>query len=218
MRRVRFEVRGAVQGVGFRPFVWRLAHALSLAGWVRNDIAGVFIELEGEDGALAAFRRELDSAPPPLARIREVIESSTEVTKESGFHIRPSEDTGARTTLVLPDVATCPACLAEVLDPKDRRHLYPFANCTDCGPRFTIVTDLPYDRPKTTMAAFTLCADVPRRVRRPARPPLPRAAHRVPGVRAVPRSVVARRRGARAESTRRSSPPPPRSEEATSSP
>jgi hydrogenase maturation protein HypF len=159
MRRVRFEVRGAVQGVGFRPFVWRLAHALSLSGWVRNDITGVFIELEGEEEALREFRRALEDAPPPLARIREIVEGPTPVTKEPGFHIRPSEDAGARTVLVLPDVATCPACLAEVLDPKDRRHLYPFANCTDCGPRFTIVTDIPYDRPKTTMAAFTLCGE-----------------------------------------------------------
>jgi hydrogenase maturation protein HypF len=159
MLRVRFEIHGAVQGVGFRPFVWRLAHALSLSGWVRNDIAGVFIELEGEEAALAAFRRALDDAPPPLARIREILESSKEPSGESGFRILPSESSGARTTLVLPDVATCPACLAEVLDPRDRRHFYPFANCTDCGPRFTIVTDLPYDRPSTTMAAFTLCPE-----------------------------------------------------------
>jgi hydrogenase maturation protein HypF len=159
MRRARFEVKGAVQGVGFRPWVFRIAESLRLSGWIRNDIAGVFIELEGEDAALAAFRRELDTAPPPLARIREVIESSTEATKERGFRILPSGNAGARTTLVLPDVATCPACLAEVLDAGDRRHLYPFANCTDCGPRFTIVTDLPYDRPKTTMAAFALCGD-----------------------------------------------------------
>ncbi|HEY3350472.1 MAG TPA: carbamoyltransferase HypF [Thermoanaerobaculia bacterium] len=157
MRRVRLEVRGAVQGVGFRPWVFRIAEEHGLAGWVRNDIAGVFIELEGGDDALAAFRRALEGAPPPLARIREVIESSTEPTKEHGFRILPSENAGSRTTLVLPDVATCPACLAEVLDARDRRHLYPFANCTDCGPRFTIVTDLPYDRPATTMAAFTLC-------------------------------------------------------------
>ncbi|HEX7616634.1 MAG TPA: carbamoyltransferase HypF [Thermoanaerobaculia bacterium] len=159
MQRVRLEIHGAVQGVGFRPFVWRLAHALSLSGWVRNDIAGVFIELEGEEEDLGAFRRALGAAPPPLARIREILESSTEPSGESGFRILPSEGAGARTTLVLPDVATCSACLAEVLDPKDRRHLYPFANCTDCGPRFTIVTDLPYDRPATTMAAFTLCPE-----------------------------------------------------------
>ncbi len=157
MRRVRIEVHGAVQGVGFRPWVFRIAAELGLAGWVRNDITGVFIELEGSDEALGEFRRALDAAPPPLARIREILETSTEPTKERGFRILPSEDTGARTVLVLPDVATCPACLAEVLDAKDRRHLYPFANCTNCGPRFTIVTDLPYDRPATTMAAFALC-------------------------------------------------------------
>ncbi|MBK9062596.1 MAG: carbamoyltransferase HypF [Acidobacteria bacterium] len=157
MRRVRLEVKGAVQGVGFRPWVFRIAESLRLSGWVRNDISGVFIELEGEEDALRGFRRELDAAPPPLARIREILETSTPPTKETGFRILPSEGGGARTTLVLPDVATCPACLAEVLDPRDRRHLYPFANCTDCGPRFTIVTDLPYDRPNTTMAAFTLC-------------------------------------------------------------
>jgi len=159
MLRVRLEVHGAVQGVGFRPFVWRLAQALSLSGWVRNDIAGVFIELEGEEAALGAFRHALDDAPPPLARIREILENATEPTGGSGFRILPSEGKGTRSVLVLPDVATCPACLAEVLDPKDRRHLYPFANCTDCGPRFTIVTDLPYDRPNTTMAAFTLCPE-----------------------------------------------------------
>ncbi len=159
MRRARFEVRGAVQGVGFRPWVFRVAHELGLAGWVRNDVAGVFIELQGTDDALAAFRRELRSAPPPLARIREIVETSTEPAKESGFRILPSENAGAKTTLVLPDVATCRACLAEVLDPGDRRYLYPFANCTNCGPRFTIVTDLPYDRPATTMAGFPLCAE-----------------------------------------------------------
>jgi hydrogenase maturation protein HypF len=159
MPRVRLEVHGAVQGVGFRPFVWRLAHGLSLAGWVRNDIAGVLIELEGDREALAAFRRELEGAPPPLARIREILEAPAEPRGEVGFRILPSEGGGARSALVLPDVATCSACLAEVLDPKDRRYLYPFANCTDCGPRFTIVTDLPYDRPKTTMAAFALCPE-----------------------------------------------------------
>ena len=158
-RRVRLEVRGAVQGVGFRPFVWRLAHALSLAGWVRNDIAGVFIELEGEEEALDAFVRELERAPPPLARIREVTRASVEATGESGFRILPSDGTGTKSVLVLPDVATCDACLAEVLDSKDRRHHYPFSNCTDCGPRFTIVLDLPYDRPRTTMASFALCPE-----------------------------------------------------------
>ena len=205
MQRVRFEVHGAVQGVGFRPFVWRLAHALSLSGWVRNDIAGVFIELEGEEGALVAFRRALDDAPPPLARIREILESSTPPSGESGFRILPSEGIGARTTLVLPDVATCPACLAEVLDPKDRRHLYPFANCTDCGPRFTIVTDLPYDRPNTTMAAFTLCPEC-------------REEYEDPRDRRF-RSRRGRRtaRSSR-DDTRRSSPRPKRSARARSSP
>jgi len=159
MRRVRVEVHGAVQGVGFRPWVFRTAEELGLAGWVRNDIAGVFIELEGDEEALRRFRRALDDAPPPLARIREILETEAEPTREPGFRILPSADAGPRSVLVLPDVATCPACLAEVLDPEDRRHLYPFANCTDCGPRFTIVTDLPYDRPSTTMAGFALCPE-----------------------------------------------------------
>ncbi len=158
-RRLRLDVRGAVQGVGFRPFVWRLAHQHALAGWVRNDISGVAIELEGEDAAVEAFVRTLEEAPPPLARIRAIERAETAPTGEPGFRILPSGAAGARTALVLPDVATCDACLAEVLDPRDRRHAYPFANCTNCGPRFTILTDLPYDRPSTTMAAFALCPE-----------------------------------------------------------
>jgi hydrogenase maturation protein HypF len=159
MRRVRVEVTGAVQGVGFRPWVFRIAETLGLSGWVRNDIAGVFIELEGEEAALERFRSALRDAPPPLARIREVRETAAETTGERGFRILASEGKGTKSVLVLPDVATCPACLNEVLDPRDRRYLYPFANCTDCGPRFTIVTDLPYDRPNTTMAGFALCGE-----------------------------------------------------------
>ena len=161
--RLRLSVRGAVQGVGFRPYVYRLAHELGLAGWVSNDIRGVEIEVEGSAEAVAAFRRRLPAEVPPLAAIhrRRVLAGSRAASRRRshGFEIRASLADGARTAVVLPDVATCPECLAELLDPAARRHGYPFTNCTHCGPRFTIVRALPYDRPNTTMAGFALCPD-----------------------------------------------------------
>jgi hydrogenase maturation protein HypF len=157
-RRLRLAVRGAVQGVGFRPFVYRLATELGLAGWVSNDPRGVQVEVEGEEGALERFRARLVAEAPPLAAIHGVEEAWEEAEGgEARFEIRGSDAAGARTAVVLPDAATCPECLAEVLDPADRRHRYPFTNCTHCGPRFTIIRALPYDRPNTTMAGFPLC-------------------------------------------------------------
>lgn len=155
--RLRIEVHGAVQGVGFRPFVYRLAGDLRLAGWVINDTQGVFIEVEGPAVDLARFDARLRSEPPPLALIRSVETAWLAPAGYDRFEIRHSQAGGAKTVLVLPDVGTCADCRAEVFDPADRRRDYPFTNCTNCGPRFTIITALPYDRPNTTMQGFTMC-------------------------------------------------------------
>jgi hydrogenase maturation protein HypF len=156
--RLRLEIRGAVQGVGFRPTVYRLATELGLAGWVINDARGVVLEVEGARERLEDFRRRLAASPPPHARVESSAATWLEPAAFERFEIRHSDEGGERTVVVLPDLATCPECLGEVLDPRDRRHGYAFANCTHCGPRFTIVRSLPYDRPNTTMAGFTLCA------------------------------------------------------------
>jgi hydrogenase maturation protein HypF len=160
-QRRRVTVTGVVQGVGFRPFVHRLATELGLHGFVGNDASGVFIELEGPDPALDAFERRLTSDAPPLAVIESVaVRAIAPMRQANGFRIVESDASavvGVARTLVPPDVATCDECLAEVLDPDDRRYRYPFTNCTNCGPRFTIIRDLPYDRPATTMAGFTMC-------------------------------------------------------------
>jgi hydrogenase maturation protein HypF len=158
-KRLRVEIEGAVQGVGFRPFVYRLAADGGLGGWVLNDGRGVFLEVEGDEEAVAFFRERLLGEPPPRARVTAVRERELLATGESSFEIRFSREIGAKSVLVLPDVATCGVCLFEVRDTENRRHRYPFTNCTNCGPRFTIVRALPYDRPNTTMAGFVLCAD-----------------------------------------------------------
>lgn len=157
MKRLRLRVRGQVQGVGFRPFLHGLAHCLALTGWVLNDGAGVLAEVQGD--ALERFLAALAEDAPPLARI-DAIESEAIPTQpdETGFAILASQR-GAVTTGVAPDAAVCPACLAELFDPADRRYRYPFLNCTHCGPRFTITRALPYDRPQTAMAGFSLCPD-----------------------------------------------------------
>ena len=157
LRRLRVEIHGAVQGVGFRPFVYRLATDLALTGWVINDTQGVFIEVEGPDATLQRFLERLPAEVPPRAIVQSIESAWLEPVGFERFEIRHSDNTGAKTVLVLPDIATCPDCLAEVFDPADRRHRYPFTNCTNCGPRFTIIEALPYDRPNTTMRRFTLC-------------------------------------------------------------
>ena len=158
-KRLRMEIRGAVQGVGFRPFVYRLATGLGLSGWVLNDIRGVFLEVEGDLELLSAFRERILSEAPPRARIQGLNESWLDPIGYEGFQIRTSDAKGTKTVLILPDIATCQDCLTEILDPENRRYLYPFTNCTNCGPRFTIVRDLPYDRPNTTMRGFALCQE-----------------------------------------------------------
>lgn len=154
-RRV-IRVRGAVQGVGFRPFVWRLANELELEGFVRNDAEGVAIEVQGQPLALDRFVDRLTGEAPALARIDAVEASDVPARPASGFVIEPSIAGRARTGIAA-DTAVCPDCLAELFEPSDRRHRYPFINCTQCGPRYTITGRLPYDRANTSMAAFTLC-------------------------------------------------------------
>ncbi len=158
MERREFRVTGVVQGVGFRPFVYGLARRHGLAGFVLNDGGGVAIEAEGDTGSLDAFATSLTREAPGLARIESVRMRPLALRGEHEFVIAASAATG-RTALVPPDVATCEDCLRELLDPADRRYRYPFTNCTQCGPRFTIVRAVPYDRPNTTMAGFPLCAD-----------------------------------------------------------
>ena len=158
--RTAVRVEGVVQGVGFRPFVYALATGLGLTGLVGNDLDGVFAEVEGPAAAVGEFLRRLERDAPPLARIERV--TATAITPrrpaEAGFVIAASDaQTGLRRTLVSADTATCADCLRELGDPADRRCKYPFINCTNCGPRFTIVRDVPYDRPLTTMAPFTMC-------------------------------------------------------------
>ncbi|MCW2952865.1 MAG: carbamoyltransferase HypF [Conexibacter sp.] len=157
-RRVRARVEGTVQGVGFRPFAYRLARELGLAGHVLNDERGVLLEVEGPAAAVEACLVRLDADAPPLARVRRILREELAPTGERGFAIAASARGGPPQAPVAPDTATCADCLAELLDPTDRRHRYPFVNCTNCGPRFTIVRDIPYDRPFTTMASFAMCA------------------------------------------------------------
>jgi hydrogenase maturation protein HypF len=152
---VRIQIRGAVQGVGFRPFVYRLAHELDLTGFVGNDGRGVTIEVQGERWEL--FLERLTEDGPPLAEIHDLESVELEDQAEAGFEIRGSATTDTPTAVVLADSTPCAACLAEMRDPNDRRYRYPFLNCTDCGPRFSIVQSLPYDRANTTMRSFAMC-------------------------------------------------------------
>ena len=165
--RRRIRVRGVVQGVGFRPFVYRLATRGQLGGFVLNDGDGVVVEVEGSTDALDEFVEALTLEAPPLARVASLTSERTAARGEQAFVVAESDAAG-RSALVPPDVATCDACLAELFDPADRRYRYPFLNCTDCGPRFTIVRGVPYDRPLTTMAGFPLCADCRREYENPA--------------------------------------------------
>jgi hydrogenase maturation protein HypF len=154
--RKSLRVSGVVQGVGFRPHVYKLARRLGLAGFVLNDGAGVVVEVEGAPAALAEFAKQLRTEPPPRARIDSISEEDVAPAGEVSFSIKESIPGEAR-TLVSPDLAVCGDCLDELFDPADRRYRYPFINCTNCGPRFTIIRGVPYDRPETTMASFTMC-------------------------------------------------------------
>jgi hydrogenase maturation protein HypF len=151
-------VHGVIQGVGFRPFVYGLASRLQLSGFVKNQTGGVLIEVEGEGRSLDEFLNELSHHPPPLARIDRVQWERQEPRGEGEFRIAPSEAGTASPVFISPDVATCDVCLAELRNPADRRYSYPFLNCTNCGPRLTIIQGAPYDRQRTTMASFPMCA------------------------------------------------------------
>ena len=162
-------VRGIVQGVGFRPFVYRLARRYIITGWVLNDLDGVFIHAEGEGKLLDEFVTELHMNPPAASRITEVELKEVPLQDCTSFEIRESqEDDADEGTLVSADLATCDDCLHELFDPSDRRYRYPFINCTNCGPRFTIIDSLPYDRPSTSMAGFAMCDTCAREYSDPA--------------------------------------------------
>ena len=155
--RLKLAVRGAVQGVGFRPFVFRLAEELKLAGWVNNSPQGVFIEVEGPRSALEKFLLRIETEKPACSFIQSLESSWLDAVGFKIFEIRKSETGGDKTALVMPDIATCADCLREIFDPENRRHRYPFTNCTNCGPRFSIIESLPYDRANTSMTRFTMC-------------------------------------------------------------
>jgi hydrogenase maturation protein HypF len=154
---LKLAIRGAVQGVGFRPFVFRLAGELGLKGWVNNSPQAVFIEAEGGPAELEQFRLRLEAEKPPRSFIQSLEATWLDPLGYGHFEIRASQTAGSRTALVLPDIATCPDCLREIFDPRDRRCFYPFTNCTNCGPRFSIIESLPYDRGNTSMKKFALC-------------------------------------------------------------
>ncbi|MGA2543834.1 MAG: carbamoyltransferase HypF [Verrucomicrobiota bacterium] len=164
---MKIAVRGAVQGVGFRPFVHRLAAGLRLAGWVNNSSQGVFIEAEGPRPSLEQFLARLQTEKPPRSFIQSLECWWLDATGCAGFEIRPSATGGGKTAIIMPDLATCPECRREIFDPRNRRHLYPFTNCTHCGPRFSIVESLPYDRANTSMKRFALCPDCAQEYRDP---------------------------------------------------
>ncbi|MFG3089404.1 carbamoyltransferase HypF [Streptomyces antibioticus] len=166
--RRRIVVRGVVQGVGFRPYLYGLATELALVGHVTNTPEGVVAEVEGAAGAVTRFCDRIAVQAPPLARVESVHHEEVPATGGDAFTILASRTEGPARTLVSPDTATCADCLAELADPTDRRHRHPFVNCTHCGPRFTIVTGLPYDRAHTTMAGFPMCADCAREYADPA--------------------------------------------------
>jgi len=156
--RAKLIIRGAVQGVGFRPFVYRLAMEMNLDGWVSNSAQGVFIEVEGAHETLEKFLLQIEKEKPSLAVIQSLETSFLDPIGYQGFEIRPSDESGNKIVAMLPDIATCPDCRREIFAPNNRRYLYPFTNCTNCGPRFTIIEALPYDRPNTAMKKFTMCS------------------------------------------------------------
>lgn len=157
IQRVKIVIHGAVQGVGFRPFVYRLAAELKLNGWIINSSQGVFIEAEGKPEVIKEFLTRLKTDKPKNSFIQSFEHSFLDPVNFDKFEIRESKEAGAKTALVLPDIATCPDCLEEIFNPYDRRYLYPFTNCTNCGPRFSIITSLPYDRANTSMGEFEMC-------------------------------------------------------------
>ena len=150
-------IKGIVQGVGFRPFIYNLAKKYNLYGYVLNNTSGVSIEVEGEKSLIDEFIENVKKQLPPQAVIFEIKHNEIEPKGYNDFQIRKSDDGEEKFVPISPEIATCKDCLNELFDPDDRRHRYPFTNCTNCGPRFTIVKDIPYDRKFTTMAPFVMC-------------------------------------------------------------
>ena len=159
IKRMRISIRGAVQGVGFRPFIYRLASELGLFGWVSNTPQGVSIEVEGDTDRVAAFALRIGLEKPSISFIQSIESTYLDPVGYVDFQIRQSSLRGERSAIVLPDIGTCPECLGELFDPENRRFRYPFTNCTNCGPRYSIIRSLPYDRPNTSMERFTMCAE-----------------------------------------------------------
>jgi hydrogenase maturation protein HypF len=157
--RLKISIKGVVQGVGFRPFVFRLAQELGLRGHVLNNTAGVLIEAEGEKQELDNFLVRIDREKPEISKIFSLQHSYLEKTGLKDFEIRESDAEGDIEVSILPDIAVCKECVKEITDPKDRRFLYLFTNCTNCGPRFTITRSLPYDRENTSMKGFQMCLE-----------------------------------------------------------
>jgi hydrogenase maturation protein HypF len=160
--RQRLLVQGAVQGVGFRPFIYRLAAEIGIQGWVSNSAQGVLIEAEAARPQLDTFVAQIEAQKPPHSSIQRIVVEpipAIGMPDHSKFEIRESSGTGSRSAIILPDLGTCPDCLREMLDPSDRRYRYPFTNCTHCGPRYSIIKSLPYDRPNTTMHSFVMCKE-----------------------------------------------------------
>lgn len=157
-QRLRISIRGAVQGVGFRPFVYRLAQSMRLRGFIQNTSFGVLIEAEGGLSKLENFLKLLESKKPALSFIQSLECSYLDERGYEDFRITESDAAGQKSALILPDIATCPECLKEIFNPKDRRYFYPFTNCTHCGPRYSIMRQIPYDRANTSMKKFTLCS------------------------------------------------------------
>ncbi len=153
----KIKVKGIVQGVGFRPFVYGLATKNSLTGWVRNSSSGVDIVINGSAASLNAFITELKNNPPALAHIDKIDVEENKIENFADFTILASLAEEGEFVPISPDMSICPDCQRELFDPSNRRYRYPFINCTNCGPRFSIIKDIPYDRPKTTMAGFKLC-------------------------------------------------------------
>jgi len=158
-KRVRLRIQGLVQGIGFRPFVCRLAHQLGLGGWIRNTPEGALVEIEGMDAELKLFQRDLITKAPPAAKIQKVTVVTIPTEGKQDFSIRLTQPIGQRRPIISPDMATCADCLREIHDPHARRFRYPFTTCTRCGPRYSIALDLPYDRVNTSMSGFSLCRD-----------------------------------------------------------
>ena len=159
LKRLNLQIEGIVQGVGFRPFIFSLAREHSVSGWVLNSSRGVEIEIEGSEESLNNFLSQVKNNPPPLSRILSILQKEIPLIGDKTFAIHESKTLADRVPFISPDSDVCDDCLRELFDPADRRYRYPFINCTNCGPRFTIIKDIPYDRDKTTMQPFTLCPE-----------------------------------------------------------